>query len=146
MKESDQEPPIRVGIGLIERAGSYLIRQRRTGQAMAGFWEFPGGKVEIGESPAQATRRECFEEVGVDVAVGQEIYQVVHRYPHGLVELHYFRCWIEGTQNEPAEDSGFEWVAAGDLLRYRFPEANDAVIEILTLGAFPSKGPLRGES
>jgi 8-oxo-dGTP diphosphatase len=145
LNPTDPEQPVRVGIGLIERGGSYLIRQRREGQAMAGYWEFPGGKSEAGETPAEATFRECFEEVGVKVVVGEMVHRVVHRYPHGLVELHYFRCRIEGTRTEPAADSGFEWVAAGDLLGYRFPEANDAVIEVLALESVEARGSLRGE-
>jgi 8-oxo-dGTP diphosphatase len=136
------EKAIRVGIGLIEREGSYLIRQRRAGQAMAGYWEFPGGKAEPGETVAETTLRECFEEVGVKVLVGQMVHHVVHRYDHGLVELHYFRCRIDGTSAEPSAESGFEWVAADDLLRYRFPEANDKVIEILALEASGAQGSL----
>jgi 8-oxo-dGTP diphosphatase len=124
----DLERPIRVGIGLIGRSGHYLIRLRPEGSAMAGCWEFPGGKSEPGESPESATARECLEEVGVGVIVGERVRQVVHRYPHGLVELNYFRCMLERPEAEPAEGSGFRWVAARELPGYRFPEANDAVI------------------
>jgi 8-oxo-dGTP diphosphatase len=146
LNSNDPEEAIRVGIGLIEREGSYLIRQRRPGQAMAGYWEFPGGKAEAGETAPETTFRECFEEVGLKVLVGEMVHHVVHRYDHGLVELYYFRCRIEGLSTEPSADSGFEWVAAVDLLRYRFPEANDKVIEILALKAAGARGSLRGES
>ena len=95
---------------------------------MAGYWEFPGGKSEPGESPESATVRECLEEVGVAVRAVEQVRQVVHRYPHGLVELNYFRCMLESPESEPAEGSGFRWVPARDLPGYRFPEANDAVI------------------
>jgi 8-oxo-dGTP diphosphatase len=141
------ESPIRVGIGLIERGGCYLIRRRPAGSAMAGYWEFPGGKCEPGESPAEATARECMEEVGVGVAVGVLIHEVVHRYPHGLIELHYYRCSIvEGRfGGEPAADSGFLWVAAGDLPGYRFPEANDTVIAALAREGVGTRGPLQDE-
>jgi 8-oxo-dGTP diphosphatase len=124
----DLEQPIRVGIGLIGRSGSYLVRLRPEGSAMAGYWEFPGGKSEPGESPERATARECLEEVGVAVRVGERVRRVVHRYPHGLVELNYFRCKLERPEAEPAEGSGFRWVPARELPGYRFPEANDAVI------------------
>lgn len=127
----DEEQPIRVGIGLIGRGGCYLIRQRPAGQAMAGRWEFPGGKCEPGESPEVATARECLEEVGVEVKVGELVRRVVHRYPHGLVELHYYRCMIDADDGEPAANSGFRWVTTGDLPGYHFPEANDAVIAAL---------------
>ena len=127
----DGEQPTRVGIGLIGRDGCYLIRRRPPGSAMAGRWEFPGGKCEPGESPERATARECLEEVGVEVAVGGLVRRFVHRYPHGLVELHYYRCTILGDRVEPAGDSGFRWVPAEDLPGYHFPEANDAVIAAL---------------
>jgi mutator protein MutT len=113
---------------------------------MAGLWEFPGGKCEPGESVSETTARECLEEVGVEVSVGELVHQVTHLYPHGLVELHYFRCRIRGTKTEPDTDSGFRWVASGDLTRYRFPEANDAVIEVLTLEGVEARGLPRDES
>lgn len=128
---AEEEQPVRVGIGLIGRGGCYLIRQRPEGSAMVGRWEFPGGKCEPGESAEDATARECLEEVGVEVNVGELVRRFVHRYPHGLVELHYYRCTIEGARIEPASDSGFRWVPAGDLPGYHFPEANDAVIAAL---------------
>ncbi len=62
-------PPIAVGIGLIARSGRYLVRQRPDGTAMAGYWEFPGGKCEPGEPPEAAVVRECREETGLDVRV-----------------------------------------------------------------------------
>ncbi len=146
MRLDEPDRPICVGIGLIERAGNFLIRQRLAGQAMAGYWEFPGGKCEAGETPELATERECLEEVGVQVVVGKLFRRIVHRYPHGLVELHYFRCRIPETRDEPRPDSGFRWVAADDLLRYRFPEANEAVIEVLALEFVESKDSNRDKS
>ena len=112
---------------------------------MAGYWEFPGGKCEPGESPGRATVRECLEEVGVSVEVGELVRRIVHRYPHGLVELHYFRCTMGGAGAAPAADSGFVWVAAGDLPGYRFPEANDALIAALAREGDGMTGSLRDE-
>ena len=127
---SAEETPTRVGIGLIERGGSYLVRvrPRAEGSAMPGYWEFPGGKCEPGESPEAATARECFEEAGVAVRVGGLARRVVHRYPHGLVELNYYRCMLEDPEAGPTRGSGFHWIAAGDLPGLRFPEANGPVI------------------
>jgi 8-oxo-dGTP diphosphatase len=140
---TDREHPIRVGIGLIGRGGSYLIRKRPPGSAMAGYWEFPGGKCEPGESPELATARECLEEVGVEVEVGELVHRVIQRYPHGLIELHYYRC---STDGEPAPESGFLWIPAGELAGYRFPEANDAVVAALAREDVRSTGSQRDES
>ena len=121
---------IQVGIGLIERGGSFLIRQRPAtpGSPMPGFWEFPGGKVEPGETPAVATARECREEVGFDVEVGRLDRTFAHDYPHGLVELFYFHAHATDPAAEPGPESGFRWVRAADLPGYTFPPANDSLI------------------
>jgi 8-oxo-dGTP diphosphatase len=102
---------------------------------MAGYWEFPGGKCEPGESPEVATARECLEEVGVGVVVGELVLQVVHRYPHGLVELNYFHCATREVDAEPEAASGFVWISAGNLPGFRFPEANGDVIAVLAASA-----------
>jgi 8-oxo-dGTP diphosphatase len=132
---TDDERPIRVGIGLIGRGGRYLIRRRPEGSAMAGYWEFPGGKCEPGESPEAATARECLEEVGVAVVVGGLVHQVIHQYPHGLVELNYFQCATRKVNAEPEAGSGFVWTLATDLPDFRFPEANGVVIAVLAASA-----------
>jgi 8-oxo-dGTP diphosphatase len=133
----DREEIIRVGIGLIGRCGHYLIRQRppRPGSPMPGYWEFPGGKCEPDEPPEEATRRECAEEVGVAVVVGARRRVTVHRYPHGLVELHYFDCDTADPSAEPDPASGFRWVAAVELPSYQFPEANEPVVRELAAAA-----------
>ena len=131
MSDGGEEAPARVGIGLVRRGDRYLIRKRLEGQAMAGFWEFPGGKCEAGESPEAATARECLEEIGIAVAVGPLARRVVHRYPHGLVELSYLVCRTVDPTAEPPASSGFIWVDAVALPGYRFPEANDDLVAAL---------------
>ena len=128
---SEQEQPVRVGIGLVERSGRYLVRQRPPGRIMQGVWEFPGGKCEPGESPGDAARRECREETGRDVTVQRLRRVVSHRYPHGWVELSFFDCTLSDQSAEPVEGSGFVWVAAADLASLKFPGANEAVLQEL---------------
>lgn len=108
---------------------------------MPGVWEFPGGKCEPGETPAEATARECLEEVGLAVMVGRLDRTTRFRYPHGFVELHYFHCAPEPADAEPAAGSGFRWVAARDLLALRFPPANEALIAELARNATGPTGP-----
>ncbi len=138
----DNEVPTRVGIGLVGRDGRYLIRQRRPGQIMAGVWEFPGGKCEPGEPAEAATERECREEAGLAVVVERLRSRVVHRYPHGLVELSYYDCRTLDPKAEPADGSGFRWVAAADLPGYTFPGANERVVAGLAAewSARPDRG------
>jgi mutator protein MutT len=132
--EQAREPgrPIRVGIGLIGREGRYLIRQRPPGSAYAGYWEFPGGKCEPGESPDAATRRECREETGLEIRVESLLRVVEYRYPHAWVEMFFHRGVTENPRDEPAPGTGFRWVAAEALNALPFPEANGPILEELT--------------
>ncbi len=109
------------------RGGCFLVRQRPPGTVYAGYWEFPGGKCEPGEDPAQATVRECLEETGLAVVVGPLRRTTTYRYPHGLVELFFYDCTPLDRLAEPAAGSGFRWVPAAELAALRFPEANEAV-------------------
>ncbi len=122
------EQPISVGIGIIRRGGCFLVRRRPAGSVYAGFWEFPGGKCEPGESPAAATARECLEECGLTIVVGRLRRTTIHRYPHGLVELHFYDCTTSPADALPRAGSGFEWASAGSLASLRFPEANEAIL------------------
>ena len=107
---------------------------------MPGVWEFPGGKVEPGETPDVAAARECLEESGIAVVVGRERRRVAHRYPHGPVVLHYFDCEPAQPHPEPDEGSGFRWVSARDLPGLTFPEANGPILERLAIEAAEVSG------
>ncbi|MDG3004413.1 (deoxy)nucleoside triphosphate pyrophosphohydrolase [Paludisphaera mucosa] len=116
------------GIGVIRRGDRFLIRRRPPGTVYAGYWEFPGGKVEPGETPEQATVRECLEETGLAVVATRLRSVVEHAYPHGRVRLHFFDCTPADPVAEPAPEHACIWVPAKGLAGYRFPEANDAIL------------------
>lgn len=144
MTEPAPETPTRVAIGLIGRAGRYLIRQRPPlpGSPMPGYWEFPGGKCEPGESPEQTARREILEEVGLSIEVVRLRRLIEHRYPHGFVALHFFDCLTTDPAAEPDPLTGFRWVDAAALPSYQFPGANDPIVADLVREAETS--PRRG--
>jgi mutator protein MutT len=122
---------IPAGIGLIRRGDAFLIRQRPAGTVYAGYWEFPGGKCEPGETPAQATARECLEETGLRIVVGPLRRTVTYPYPHGLVELSFHDCRTEDPEAEPDPDTGFRWISINHLAALRFPEANEVILDEL---------------
>jgi mutator protein MutT len=121
--------PRPIAIAVVEQQGQFLIGRREAGVALAGLWEFPGGKVEAGETPAAAAVRECREETGLSVVVVGEYDRARHSYAHGEVELHFFACRpVEPGQTPHAR---FRWVAAAELSRYEFPAANAALVKRL---------------
>lgn len=135
MADNAQEPrPTHVGIGLIRRGGAYLVRKRPEGTVYAGYWEFPGGKCEPGETPAETTVRECLEETGLAVVVVRLRRVIEHHYPHGHVRLHFFDCEPANLDDEPSDGSGCQWIAAAELRSLRFPEANEPILDELARG------------
>ena len=120
---------IEVAAALIrDSAGRYLITQRLRGSHLAGLWEFPGGKLEVGESPDVALRRELHEELGAAFAVGKLVETVRWEYPDRTVVLHFYECRVESGAVEPREGQAMMWVEPQRLGAYEFPPADRALI------------------
>lgn len=113
------------------RDGRVLIARRPRGGALAGYWEFPGGKREPGESIAACCRREIREELGIGVSVGRRLARVVHGYDHATVTLHFLACRSRGGRPRAIGCSAWRWVRPEDLSRYEFPPANRCVVDSL---------------
>lgn len=124
-------PRILVVAGLIAgpEPGTYLITRRLAGSHLADAWEFPGGKIERGESPVEALRRELREELGIEVEVG-DVYAVGHHVyppPGKEVVLLVYRCrWVSGV---PAclGVAAWEWMSAARLAELPMPPADEPV-------------------
>lgn len=127
---------VEVAAGLIHRDGRYLIARRKPGVHLAGFWEFPGGKREMGESLTECLQRELFEELSV--RIDQPIpYRVIrHDYLDQIIELHFFLCAIEQGEPVPIGCEEIRWVSPEDLTQFTFPPADYAVIDALRRDAF----------
>jgi 8-oxo-dGTP diphosphatase len=122
-----------VSAAVIEDHGRYFVTRRRQGTHLEGFWEFPGGKCEPGESLPACLERELMEELGATVVVGGEIFTVTHDYPDRRVELHFLTC---SFVNAPVALLGQEmrWVPREDLRSLPFPPADDELIARLLHG------------
>lgn len=124
------KPHIRVVAAEIERDGCFLITQRRPEAAMPLLWEFPGGRVEAGETDSQALQRELREEMGIDVAVGALSLRVEHEYDRYTLDLLVYRCT---TADEPRalRVHGLRWVPPDQFDQYEFPGADQQTVDAL---------------
>lgn len=120
-------------VALIDKDGRVLIAQRPAGKSMAGLWEFPGGKIEAGETPEQALIRELHEELGIDTwsSCLAPLTFASHAYAdfHLLMPLFACRKW-EG-QPQSKEGQTLKWVRANELRQYPMPPADIPLIPIL---------------
>jgi 8-oxo-dGTP diphosphatase len=125
----------RVVAALIVKEGRLLVCQRTRHQTMPLKWEFPGGKIEEGEQPRYALRRELEEELGILANVGDEVKRIQHEYPNGgMVELRFFvvREYEREIENRIFRD--IQWAEPKDLPAYDFLEADLTLVEDLVAG------------
>lgn len=118
-----------IAIAVVQQDDRFLIGPRPEGVPLPHYWEFPGGKIEPGETPQAAAARECLEETGIAVVVGEECYHIEHEYEHGRVELHFFRCVPVDPLQKPR--GRFDWENLHAMARYRFPPANEGLVHQL---------------
>jgi 8-oxo-dGTP diphosphatase len=124
-----------VAAALIVRGGEVLIGQRRPDQPMALRWEFPGGKIESGESPEQALVRELEEELGIQAVVGPRITRIRHNYRHGgAVDLQFFAVHEFSGEMQNRIYHEVRWTRLEDLPGYDFLAADRSLILDLAAG------------
>src|SRR5215472_9437380 len=121
-----------VAAAILVEDGRVLVTQRKTGTHLAGAWEFPGGKVEAGEDPREALRRELREELGIDARVGEIVDVTFHRYDEAekaVLLLFFDAVRVAGSPAPQALDvAAFMWATAGELDPAAFPPADVAVL------------------
>jgi 8-oxo-dGTP diphosphatase len=125
----------RVVAALIVKNGKLLVCQRTRHQTMPLKWEFPGGKIEEGEQPRDALRRELDEELGITATVGDELARIQHEYPNGgMVELRFFIVREYGGEIENRIFKDMQWSLPKDLPKYDFLEADLTLVNDLAAG------------
>lgn len=144
------DPTVKVAVGVVrDEAGRVLVALRQSGQHLAGLWEFPGGKIEPGESCEQALHRELYEETGIQLVTSRSLIVIRHQYPQKTVELDVRLVESFTGTARGREGQQIRWVNAQDLPQLAFPEANRPIVaatllppRIMITGKFESSEQL----
>ena len=122
---------IPVVAALIVRGGRLLIARRPEGRHMAGRWEFPGGKLEKGESPEDAVEREIREELGLAVRAGRIYQAIAYSYPEKDVLLLFYAAAVVSGEPRPIEEAEIRWVTVEELDGYVFAPVDEMLVQRL---------------
>ncbi len=120
---------------LIWRGEKFLICQRPAHKARGLLWEFVGGKTEPGESGPQALARECREELGIQLAVGDVFMSLVHEYPDLSVRLTLYRAAIASGEPQLLEHNDMRWITPAEIPQFEFCPADAAILNKIAAGA-----------
>jgi len=121
---------ITVVAAVVEEDGRFLVTRRLKGTHLAGFWEFPGGKVDDGETHEEALQRELLEELNVGLRDLKHVFTTTHAYPERTVQLHFFRAALTGVP-QPALGQDVRWVSRDDFAALEFPAADTELLDHL---------------
>ncbi len=123
-----------VTAAILQRNGKILIARRKQGRH-AGKWEFPGGKVDAGETPEACLARELHEEFGIDVEVGAAFAESVYDYRHGTIRLLAYHVYWDGDELQPRDHDKFVWLPPAELPAYDLLPADLPLAEKLASNA-----------
>lgn len=131
---SNSIPHKNIGVAVIwNNTGQILIDKRRNQGSLGGLWEFPGGKVEEGETIEECIRREIREELAIEVEVREHLITIDHTYKDFRVTLNVFNCWHFAGEPQAIESEEIRWVNLDEIDQFSFPIANIKIIEALRL-------------
>jgi len=122
---------IPVVAAVIEQEDRYLLARRKPGKALAGHWEFPGGKIEPGEDPADCLRREILEEMHLDIEVGDHLCTTEHTYPFATIKLIAYRARITGGEMILTDHDGICWATPDEMQALNLAPADLPVVDRL---------------
>lgn len=128
-------PHKKIGVAVIINEDGYILIDRRLATGvMANLWEFPGGKIEQGETPEDCIKREIKEELGIIIEVERPLIEITHHYSEFIVTLHVYICKLIEGEPHPLECAEVRWVKPSELKDFEFPEANQQIIDRLQKG------------
>ena len=127
---------LEVTAAIIQKDGQVLVCQRPANKSCGLLWEFPGGKIEPGETGEECIIRECQEELGITITVDKELTQVQYEYPDRCVHLHFYICNIVSGVLELKEHHAVHWIAPREILNYTFCPADAKMLRSLHYDIF----------
>ena len=130
---------IQVTAAIVVESGKVLIARRNPTARLANMWEFPGGKIEPGESPEQCLKRELYEEFEIHVRIGERVGASVYDYDFGRVELIAFKARLVGGSFKLHDHAEIRWVEADVLDRFEFAPADIPFVDMIRSGRIPIK-------
>ena len=122
---------VEVVAALIWDEGKFLICQRPADKARGLLWEFVGGKVEAGESKERALKRECREELNIQIAVGEQFAEVTHGYSDITVHLTLFNAAISSGEPQLIEHNAIKWISPSEIPKYEFCPADKVFLDLI---------------
>ncbi len=121
-----------IGVAVINnKQGKILIDRRKETGEMGGLWEFPGGKIELGETIEECIKREVKEELDIEIIVGDRLTTITHTYKTFNVTLYVHNCQHLSGTPQPLECEEIHWVEPAQMNQYQFPQANTQIINLL---------------
>ena len=128
------KPIVRVVAALFEQNGKFLITQRRPEATLPLLWEFPGGRVEHGESDQAALVRELQEEMEIELEVLDKVFEVTREYERYFIELATYACKLVRPHIRPIKVHDYRWVSREEFSEYEFPGADQEAVDKLLQG------------
>ncbi len=122
---------VEVSAGIIHRENKILITRRAAHKSLGGYWEFPGGKIEPGETIEACLKREIWEELHIDISVDGFFMENAHAYDHLTILLKVFHCTYLSGDIQLVDHDQAAWIHPSDLNQYTFAPADVPVVEVL---------------
>jgi mutator protein MutT len=129
--EKKNRGTLNIPIAVIIDGQKILISQRTPDDSFGGYWEFPGGKIETGETMEQCLIREIREELGVAIEIAAKRMVITHPYPHRTIRLHCYDCRLTSGEPRAIECADWKWVLPEQLTEFLFPPASARLIQSL---------------
>ena len=122
---------LEVVAGIIYKNNKFLIAQRNLKKSQGGLWEFPGGKVENGETYEEALTREIKEEFNADIEVKEYVGENIHHYPERDIKLLFYKANLLSEKIELLEHEDYKWITKNEKNNFNFAEADKAVFDLI---------------